>query len=224
MPDSDEISAELGRAPETIGGVPAWWLRDAPEASHRRALSLGLTEDRRLHQMRRPLPAPAAPADVVLRPFRPGLDDAEWLTVNNAAFAGHPDQGSWTLDDLRGRLSESWFEAGGFLVHENGDGHIDGSCWTRYHPDSDPASGEIYVIGTAPGAQGHGLGRALVLGGLAWQWEHHRPPVGTLYVEHDNSAAIGLYRRLGFEIHHDDVSYVLAGAGSAGGATVTGLR
>jgi len=72
--------------------------------------------------------------------------------------------------------------------------------------------GEIYVIGVDPGQQGRGLGRQLTIAGLAWQWDHHEPPVGMLYVEHDNTTAIRLYEELGFTIHHDDVAYELVGS------------
>ena len=218
MPDPDEISRALGTSPETIGDTPAWWLRDSPAELHDRARSLGLVDRRRLHQMRRSLPVEQPPAGTVLRAFRPGVDDEEWLVVNNRAFARHPDQGGWSHEDLRRRLGEPWFEADGFLIHESDEGRIDGFCWTKHHAATDPRFGEIYVIGTDPAAQGHGLGRALVLAGLAWQWSHHHPPFGMLYVENDNVAAIALYRRLGFEVHHDDVSYELTGPPVAGDA------
>ena len=55
----------------------------------------------------------------------------------------------------------------------------------------------MYVVGVDPDTRGHGLGRALTLAGL-----HHLREQGLssalLYVDADNTAAIGLYRSLGF--------------------------
>jgi len=162
--------------------------------------------------MRRPLPvdvgtrggAPPLP----VRPFRPGPDDDDWLQVNNAAFAWHPDQGGWDAALLVERLAEDWVDLDGFLVHDSSDGTIDGFCWTRVHPPAgaDPAMGEIFVVAARPDTHGTGLGRALTLAGL----DHLAGQglgVAMLYVEADNAPAVRLYGRLGFTVHHSDAAY-----------------
>jgi mycothiol synthase len=160
----------------------------------------GLVLVREVLQLRRPLPAaPAPPLEV--RPFRPGIDDEAFLTVNNRAFRWHPDQSGWTADDLRRAEAEPWFDTDGFLLHEI-DGRLAGFCWTKVHPPSatDPALGEIYVIAADPDFTGIGLGRALTLAGL----EHlagQGLTVGMLHVEGTNVAARGLYDALGFTLH-----------------------
>jgi mycothiol synthase len=165
----------------------------------------GLVLTRTLLQMRRSLPVPPGDrgpsgAPVPLRAFRPGVDDDAWLAVNNRAFAWHPEQSGWTGAELAERMTEPWFRADGFLVHDGPAGAIDGFCWTKIHADHDPPLGEIYVIGVDPDAHGRGLGRALTLGGLDWLADHGLT-IGMLYVEADNDAAVGLYRDLGFTEH-----------------------
>jgi mycothiol synthase len=209
--DAPGISDALGVSSESVEGTPTWWLRGRDPTLHETAVGLGLVEVRRLHQMRIPLPL-EDPVDLPLRPFRPGIDDEAWLATNNRAFEWHPDQSNWTVDKLRERMAEPWFEADGFLLLDGPDGAIAGFCWTKFHAKQTPPMGEIYVIGVDPAHQGRGLGRALTVAGLAWQWDHHEPPVGMLYVEHDNAAAVHLYGELGFTIHHDDVAYELVGS------------
>jgi mycothiol synthase len=220
--DVGQISDAVGV--EAVAGPrgPQWWIRggrpDQPELE-RRATEAGLSEVRRLHQMRRPLPlGPDLPIpDLPLRSFRPGIDDDAWLRTNNRAFAWHPDQSGWTPDRLGDRMAEPWFDPAGFLLLDADDGTIAAFCWTKFHADADPTMGEVYVIGVDPDHQGRGLGRALTVAGLDWQWRHHRPPVGMLYVEHDNVAAVGLYRAMGFTTHHDDVAFERPAADATGG-------
>ena len=82
--------------------------------------------------------------------------------------------------------------------------------------------GEIYVIAVDPDFQGHGLGRQLVLAGLASLCERGGR-TGMLYVDHDNEAARKLYFSLGFIDDHTDRAYVTdvppSGAGQPSGET-----
>jgi mycothiol synthase len=206
--DAPGISDALGVSAETTDGTVRWWLRGRDPTLHETAARLGLAEVRRLHQMRVPLPLEEQ-SDLPVRAFRPGIDDEAWLATNNRAFVWHPDQSNWTVEDLQRRMAEPWFEAEGFLLLDGPDGSVAGFCWTKLHNKHTPVMGEIYVIGVDPDQQGRGLGRQLAIAGLGWQWDHHQPQVGMLYVEHDNAAAIHLYEELGFTIHHDDVAYEL---------------
>ena len=202
----------LGEAVDVIraegGGHVHYWVYEPTAAHTRIAAEVGLRTGRDLWQMRVPLPVDET-TDLVTRPFEPGRDEGAWLEVNNAAFDWHPEQGSWTLDDLRDREQEPWFDPAGFLVHER-DGRMAGFCWTKIHPE-DPMSGqealgEIYVIATHPDFHGLGLGRALCVAGLTHLSDSVR--IGMLYVDSDNEPAVGLYRKLGFEVHHTDRAFV----------------
>ena len=170
----------------------------------------GFRAARELHQLRRPLTGPVdVPplADgIEIHPFAVGMDEDAVLRVNAAAFAHHPEQGSWTRVDLAARQAESWFDPSGFLLAWRGT-ELLGFHWTKVHDDG---AGEVYVLGVDPAAQGLGLGKALLNRGLAWLREHGCTEV-LLYVDGDNTAAMALYERAGFTRHDLDVQWA-AGA------------
>ncbi|MFZ0325363.1 MAG: mycothiol synthase, partial [Actinomycetes bacterium] len=234
---SEGIGRLLGHAliaESPDGRLRLWAHSDHPGASAL-ARSMGLVQTRHLLQMRRslfaPLPRPALPEGVSVRPFRPGADDADWLALNARAFSAHAEQGSWTLDDLRQRVDEPWFDPSGFFLaerHGPAGATLVGFHWTKTHgndpsahrahghddPD-DPAEahghghepiGEVYVVGVDPSEQGQGLGRALTLVGLQHLRSRGLSEV-MLYVDADNAAAIELYRSLGFTDWDVDVMY-----------------
>ncbi len=168
----------------------------------------GFEPERELRQLRVDLPLPeepALPGDIEIRPFRIGTDEDLWLRVNNRAFAGHPENGSWTRAVLEDRQAQPWFDSAGFrMAWQRAD--LVGFCWTKVHDDG---VGEIYVIGVDSRKQGSGLGQALVLEGLRFLHEERAVSRGMLYVDADNERALRLYHRLGFRLDHVDRSLVL---------------
>jgi mycothiol synthase len=197
------------------GGAVNWWVYEPTSAHQALATDAGLELGRTLYQMRMPLPAERQ-ATIETRAFRPGGDDDAWLLVNNRAFAGHSEQGGWTLDTFRQRRREDWFDAAGFRLHER-DERLAGFCWTKVHrpdgPDT-PEVGEIYVIAVDPDFHGRGLGSELTLAGL----EHLSTrglDTAMLYVDADNTAAVRMYERLGFAIHSTNAAFVADVAGRA---------
>ena len=220
-----------------ISQVRAWSHGDVPAAAAL-ASKLNWTRTRELRQMLLPRTTPIAaatyPNDVTVRTFVVGEDEPAWLAVNAAAFHDHPEQGHITLDDLRQREDQPWFDPSGFFLAER-DGTLLGFHWTKVHagegsgegsgedrgkdPGDDPgdastdgkagnagnAIGEVYVVGVHPDAQGLGLGKALTLTGLA-----HLRKSGLdvmLYVDADNAAAVAVYEKLGFTTVNVDVMY-----------------
>jgi mycothiol synthase len=208
------------------------------------ARAAGLEPDRVLLQLRRPLDSPSLeepkwPDGVTVRTFVPGQDEAAWLKVNNRAFADHPEQGGWGVEDVRIREQEPWFDPDGFLLAEReADGAIVGFHWTKVHGGMQPGAGaaqgggvrpagtdggddrpertgeghahepigEVYVVGVDPSAQGQGLGVALTLAGLRYLRSRGLSQV-MLYVDESNTAAIGVYTKLGFTRWDVDVQY-----------------
>ncbi|MDP9826986.1 mycothiol synthase [Kineosporia succinea] len=191
-----------------------WSHGDHPGA---RALGaeLGFRVVRELLQLRRPLNGvedlaePVLPEGVVLRTFRPGADDAEWLRVNAKAFSWHPEQGRMTQADLDARKAEPWFDPAGFFVAESAESGESGESgakmigfhWTKVHPEG---LGEVYAVGVDPDRHGGGLGTALTAAGLRHLAGLDLPAV-SLYVEADNAPALKVYHRLGFTSFSVDV-------------------
>ncbi len=202
--------------------VRIWAHGDLPAAAGL-AAATGFTRVRSLLQMRRslaePLPVPRLPDGVTLRSFVPGQDEDEWLALNAAAFADHPEQGGWTRGELEHREAQPWFDPAGFFLAVR-DGRLAGFHWTKIHApagsdeapgtgepaDTGEPTGEVYVVGVHPAEQGTGLGRALTLAGLHYLRGREIPSV-MLYVDGENTAAIRLYASLGFAHTSTDVMY-----------------
>lgn len=198
----DEIERNRG---EASGPSVELWGRPARPWHHSVASTRGLTELRALHQMRCRLPVEAEALES--RAYESG--DLEGLrSVNNRAFASHPDQGSQTAESLLATMNEPWFVPEGVRIHER-DGRIAGFCWTKIHPSPPAATelGEIYVIGVDPDFHGQGLGVPMTAAGLVWLADQGID-IGMLYVEADNVPAIRTYERLGFTVLRTDRAWI----------------
>jgi mycothiol synthase len=200
------LSAAIDIVRREGGGHVHLWVPKPCAWQEEVAAAVGLHRGRDLLQMRRPLPVDGEPYAIETRPFVVGEDDDAWLRVNNRAFAWHPEQGGWSLETLKAREAEPWFDPDGFLLHER-DGRLAGFCWTKVHEGHDPPLGEIYVIAVDPDFHGLGLGRALVLAGLDHLAAQRGMRVGMLYVDDSNEHAVHLYRKLGFDVDHVDRAY-----------------
>ncbi len=179
----------------------------------------GFKKVRTVIQMRRSLndPIPELSKHVPVRNFLPGIDNEEWVALNNKSFANHPDQSNWSTRDLEIRTKEDWFDPQGFLVVEENQKMI-GFCWTKVHGghshkhseheehhDHDPI-GEIYIMGVDPAHSGKGIGKAVTIAGLR-HLRYQGIFSAMLYVDADNTAAIKLYQSLGFTEWGRDVLY-----------------
>jgi mycothiol synthase len=207
------VEALIGLSPD---GRLRLWAHGEQAGATELATGMGFTHARVLWQMRRslyaPLPRPAFPPGIDVRPFAVGHDEQPWLDLNAKAFVSLPDQGGWTRDDLDRRIREPWFSADGFLMAWDGS-ELAGFHWTKVHGrlGSDREHhhnpiGEVYVVGVDPARRGSGLGRGLTLAGL-----HHLRALdlsqAMLYVDDTNTAAIALYEGLGFSRWDTDVLF-----------------
>lgn len=204
------IGTSLMREVVEVAGtrLRLWSHGDLPAAAHL-AARLGLSRIRTLLLMTLDLSheLPHAP-EFTCRSFLPGLDEEAWVAANTRAFAEHPDQGQWTRTDLEIRMNESWFDPSGFFIYEV-EGAIAGYCWTKIHGATEhghPLHGEIYVVGVDPDYRRRGLGKSLTLTGLKYL-QRKDLHLATLYVDANDSAAVNLYRNLGFMESGRDVLY-----------------
>jgi len=183
-----------------------WSHRDHPAAA-RIAEHRNLARARELFQMHLgpdvELPQAKWRDGVRVRAFVPGQDEQAMVDVNKRAFDWHPEQGMLTVADVADAEREPWFDASGFFLAVDESDRVVGFHWTKVHADG---TGEVYVVGVDPDAQGGGLGKALTLAGL-----HHLRERGVrdiiLYVESDNSPAVAVYTRLGFTLAYTNVAY-----------------
>lgn len=190
------------------GGVSGVWAHGDLPAAQALAAAEELVPTRKLHVMSRRLTErdstnPALPEGFSVRSFEVGRDEQAWLKVNGLAFASHPEQGSITVEDLRDRMAQDWFDlAGFFLVEDTTVTGTDGGHplaafhWTKLEPKS--KTGEVYVVGVHPAYQGRGLAGPLTGIGTTYLARQGCTEV-ELYVDGDNTRALATYRRAGFE-------------------------
>lgn len=183
------------------------WAHGGHPDADKLAAKLGFRKVRELLRMRlrveSDLPEAKLPEGITIRPFVPGKDEAAVVYVNHRAFDWHPEQGSMSIEDVRAKEDEDWFDPEGFLLAFDADGKLAGFHWTKVHT---PDLGEVYVVGVDPDRQGGGLGKALTLAGLRHLREQGVKEV-MLYVESDNTAAVRVYTKLGFTLWDADVQY-----------------
>jgi mycothiol synthase len=206
----------LSKSKEICGSKMRLWAHGDLSAAQKLADENGFERIRTVIQMRKALADLSTKQhNFEIRTFLPGLDNEEWLVLNNKVFENHPEQGAWSLKDLQTRLNESWFDPAGFFVATQ-DNKLIGFTWTKIHGghthkhddqteqhDHDPI-GEIYI--TAVATSGTGLGKVLTQTALAYL-KANGLITAMLYVDSDNEVALNLYKSLGFAQSSQDVMY-----------------
>lgn len=196
------LLAAAEEAAHTAGQEPAVWVHGDLPDSIAFLTRRGFVPTRSLFVMTAPLDEPITtvePADssLTIRRFEPvrGSDLDQLQQVNARAFAGHPEQGQLTRADLQQRMNEDWFQPEDLFVAESASGEMLGFAWLK-RAGGTP---ELYVLGVDPSAQGKRLGAALLTRALGHLADEGEAAV-ELYVDGDNTAAVQLYEKQGFEI------------------------
>ena len=150
------------------------------------------------------------PEGVRLRTFAAG-DEDRVVELIRAAFPEHPENASWTREDFDQHAALAWFDPTALLLAEGEDGGLLGLHWMKLEgelPGGEVPAGEVYMLGVAPGVQGHGLGKFLLLEGLG-EMRRRGVTLAFLYVDAENDAAMRLYRQVGFRHEHLDTCFSL---------------
>ncbi len=202
LPGHEDVGrALISEAMAEYGSLRVWTLGDR---WGQLLLELGFRLERTLHRLEVQLPVMGTEIAFTETGFEAEHLDA-WLEVNNAAFAGHPEQGGWTETEFLERMKLRWWDPDDLRMAWEGE-RLVGSCWTKVHADG---VGEIYIIGLHPEYHGRGWGKQLVLEGLRHLWESRGCERGMLYVDAASLAAKATYERIGFATASIDRSYVL---------------
>lgn len=153
------------------------------------------------------------PTGFQLRTYRAGnsADAADWVRVNAAAFADHPEQGRMTVADFTLITQEEWFDPSDLFILETNNGNAAGSTWIK----NTRGECELYAIGIHPDHAGRGLGRYLLDVTLA-RMAQHRPERVTLYVDGNNTRAVKMYEVAGFTVDSRSQQWELSGMSAAG--------
>ncbi len=140
---------------------------------------------------------PELPNDVILT----GYDAAEilpYIDLINSAFADHPTSIRVTLEQVEHVHAKPSFDPAAIGILRTTGGEMVGFCVTGVDRDENPPVGSINLIGVLEGYRGRGLGRWLLLWGIA-----RLRSIGIdaieLAVDAENENAVGLYRSVGFE-------------------------
>ncbi|MGO1545630.1 MAG: mycothiol synthase [Gulosibacter sp.] len=193
-------------ARESGNGALQVWAHGNLPGAQQLAASQGFANVRTLYQLELPLvedvAEPTLEGGERIRSFDRDRDGAAWIALNAQVFATHPEQGSLQIADLDSRIAQDWYNAEDFLILESDRGEMLGYNWLKITPEE----GEIYVIGVAEKAAGHGYGTALMRAGLR-RLRDRGCQAAVLYVDGVNERAVALYRRLGFTDRTVDVQY-----------------
>jgi len=155
------------------------------------------------------------PTGYRLTAFTPGNDAqvADWVCVNAAAFAHHPEQGRMSADDFLALTAEDWFDPDDLLLAYDGD-TLAGYGWVKTVHSDATVETELYALGVDPAYAGRGLGAAL-LGATLRRMARRDPHRITLYVDGDNTSARALYDRAGFTLDQSSTQWLRGTAENA---------
>ncbi|MEE8384962.1 MAG: GNAT family N-acetyltransferase, partial [Dehalococcoidia bacterium] len=142
--------------------------------------------------------APTAAADPECRHLRLG-EESTLAELQNRSFAGTWGYNPGTVEEISYRLNLSDSSPEGVVLVQH-RGELAGYCWTTIDDESsaasDPRRGRVHMIGILPGIRGAGLGRRVLMAGLA-SLAVRGAKVVDLSVDSENTAAIALYNSVG---------------------------
>ena len=147
------------------------------------------------------------PSGLTWRYLQPG-DEEQLTELQNRAFAENWGYSPNTVEEIAFRTKSGACACEDIMMVYSGNTAI-GYCWTGMVCEQGLPStrrGRILMLGVDPGYTGRGIGRGLVLAGLA-RLKCKGLSIVELTVDRENDVACALYRSLGFEIQAQTISY-----------------
>nr|NLD40929.1 mycothiol synthase [Actinomycetales bacterium] len=195
----------------TAGPATAVWAHGTLPAALAFGEAHGLTVTRDLWQMRWeavPVVVGELAEGYAARAFTgpaDGTDGTALVAANALAFANHPEQGRFSVGDMRRRMQEPWWDPALLrLVVREDSGELAGFCWVKPGEGTD----EIYLVGVSAAHRGRGLAGWMVRDAQARAVEGGASAMN-LYVEGDNVSAIRAYHGTGFVQDARDVQLAM---------------
>jgi mycothiol synthase len=166
----------------------------ANEAARTHLLDAGYWPAHSYFRMRMPLAdVPAAPAEVTVRAFSRGLDDAVVHALIDEAFAGIAGNEPQSLESWQAaKVEKAGWDPALWLLHEDADGLAGAVLCERW----EDGVGYVDRLAVAARARGQGLGRALLLHAMAALRDAGLATV-ELSVQGENASATRLYESVG---------------------------
>jgi mycothiol synthase len=141
------------------------------------------------------------------RYLQPGGED-KLTQLQNRAFAGTWGYNPNTVEEIIFRINISTCSRKDIILTYDGDRAI-GCCWTGIICEEGIPSvrkGRIHMLGVDPDYRGKGIGRQLMMAGLA-RLRDRCLKVAELTVDSENKAACALYRSIGFKVQANTFWY-----------------
>ena len=139
--------------------------------------------------------------------LQPGQEDT-LAKLQNCAFAGSWGYNPNTAEEIAFRMNIGSFSLKDIVLTYDGDKAI-GCCWTGIICEEGIPSvskGRIHMLGVDPDYRGRGIGRELMMAGLA-RLKNRGLNIAELTVDSENRIACTLYESLGFEIQSSTLWY-----------------
>lgn len=164
----------------------------------------GFSPIRYFLRMERPLAEPPEPpqlpAGFTLRPVAGEHEAAAWAELYNQSFIDHWDHHPLSVERLRSIWAEPLYRRELDLLAVAPDGVLAAFCACELNPDEPDGAGWIEALGTRRGYRGIGLGRAVLLAGLA-ALHTAGARLARLIVDAESpTGATRLYEAAGFQI------------------------
>jgi ribosomal protein S18 acetylase RimI-like enzyme len=137
--------------------------------------------------------APPPPADVPVRPFNRGTDDGPVHALVEDAMAGVPGNEPRSLESWQAaKVDKEGWDPSLWLLHDDADGLAGVALCERW----EEGVGYVDYLAVAARSRGRGLGRAMLLHGLA-ALRAAALTVAELSVQGENASATRLYESVG---------------------------